>query len=664
VRLGKKSTIDETRAAALLNLSVAPWRHGARARAWMPVPYRYYGAHCVPGTTEVLTRGGWIALEHWTGGDIAQVHTDQTIEFLPAKPYVGPVIDKWIGVRAPYLRCDFTLGHTIPRLMQHHFSWDTIRAGELLDRSFIWTPLAGRLITTGAITPDQMRVLAMVQADGHWELDSAQGRGLFIFLRKPRKIERARYLLRAAGVSFRESASPSHPGYMRFSVAWRDLPAWLTPERKFFGAWLLDSKVEAREALLQEIQHWDGWVQGGQVCYSTSVRANADWLATLAHLTGRCASLNIHHHRGADGYNRAENYRVQLRQRNYGQVSREHSELLNAKSQQAYCATTQTGFFLARCQGRIFVTGNTGRFSGDGGFNFANLRRGSPIRDAITAPEDMRIVHRDSSQIEARMVAWLAGCETLLAAFRECRDVYCEFASLFYRREITKADTLERFVGKTAVLGLGYGMGHEKFRRTLYVGNGGISVRLDEPDAIGLVGTYRETYSEIPVLWRRAERTLDHMLPMPKSPLAFTRLPVIQIEGDQVKLPNGLSIRYPNLRLDLEDDQMYYDAPVKSGVMTPRKIYGPKLIENISQALARIVITDVMVNIYADCGYFPFMSTYDSLDYCVPVSDVAWFNQYLDVQFAVAPDWAKGLPLASEGGWGRTLLAAEKGQNG
>ena len=654
-RLRVKSTIEETRAAALLALSQRDW--GGKGAGWAPIPYKYYGAHCVPGDTEVLTLDGWVALEHWQGGTIAQVRPDQTIEFLPAQRFVGPETDQWIGVRAPYLRCDFTPGHTVPRLMQHHFTWNTIRAVELLSRSFIYTPLAGRLRAAGSITAEQMRVLAMVQADGHWEIDPAQGRGLAIFVKKPRKIERARVLLAAAGVPHREGVFDSQPGYVRFSVRQIDAPPWLTSDRKFFGAWLLDSTPEAREALMHELQHWDGWVQGNQVCYSSSDKVNVDWLATLAHLTGRCASIGVHER----DEGRRTNYRIQLRQRSHGIVSQDHSESLT-KMQRAYCATTQTGFFLARSHGRIFVTGNTGRFSGDGGVNFANLTRGSPIRGAIEAPPGHRIVHRDASQIEARMVAWLAGCRPLVKAFEEGRDIYSEFASLFYGRTVTKADKAERFCGKTAILSLGYGAGHVRFRHALFIGNGGISVRLTEAEALRLVRLYRDTFAAIPELWHRADQMLRAMMPG-QNYQDFEPIPVIQYDPGVVWLPNGMSIQYPNLHWQMDatsgQSEIVYKAP-RAG---SKKIYGAKMTENITQALARIVVTNTMIRVYHTTGFRPFMSTYDSLDYLCPEDGAEAFDALLEREFAVVPEWTPGLPLASEGGFGRTLLEAEQGVN-
>src|SRR6202040_1536873 len=103
----------------------------------------------------------------------------------------------------------------------------------------------------------------------------------------------------------------------------------------------------------------------------------------------------------------------------------------------------------------------THRLSGDDKTNWQNFARISPIRAGIVAPPGYRVVHRDSSQIEARMVAWLAKCAKLLRAFAEGCDVYSEFASTIYLRNITRADIKERFVGKTAILGLGYNCGPE-----------------------------------------------------------------------------------------------------------------------------------------------------------------------------------------------------------
>ena len=102
-----------------------------------------------------------------------------------------------------------------------------------------------------------------------------------------------------------------------------------------------------------------------------------------------------------------------------------------------------------------YYAAHTGRFGGTESLNLQNLPRGSVLRKALTAPEGQRLFVADLSNIEARMLAWLANQEDLLDAFAAGRDVYSEFASQIYGRPVTKADKLERYVGKTAILGLG-----------------------------------------------------------------------------------------------------------------------------------------------------------------------------------------------------------------
>jgi DNA polymerase len=311
---------------------------------------------------------------------------------------------------------------------------------------------------------------------------------------------------------------------------------------------------------------------------------------------------------------------------------------------------------------------HTGRPSGDGGFNFTNLRRGSPIRDAIEAPEGMRVVHRDSSQIEARMVAFLSGCWTLLEAFAQGRDIYSEFATEFYGCAITKADKPRRFVGKTCILGLGYGMGAPRLRHTLFIGAGGVSVKVTEEEAAVLVKLYRNLYSEIPWLWKRAARMAEQIIllsgrrwnPKLVGHDGETAIPAVRVGHDSIILPNNMRICYPEIRHQTINTPAGIETQLGFARGTGfKKLFGGSIVENISQALARIVITDAMIRIYAETGYHPTLTTYDSLDYIVPVEDAPAMDLILAREFAVRPSWAPNLPLASEGGFGRTLLIAE-----
>jgi len=311
----------------------------------------------------------------------------------------------------------------------------------------------------------------------------------------------------------------------------------------------------------------------------------------------------------------------------------------------------------------------THRFSGDSGVNWLNFRRGSMVKAALAAPPGYRCVHRDASQIEARMVAWLSGCAYLVQAFAEGRDVYCEFASNIYGHTITPEDKLERFIGKTAILSLGYGASADRFRHMLYVGNGGISVTLDIEEAQSIVYGYRNSFPEIPALWNIGEVLLNKVIGRARRPaLNSQRVDPMRIEmlpvepgHDCLWLPSGLAISYPNIRAvrGIERVELVYDDPYGGN----RKIYGAKCVENISQALARIVVTDIAVRVHHKTGHHPFLCTYDSLDYVVPEGEAAEMDELLDHEFSVVPSWAEGLPLASEGGWGETLLDAERRVN-
>jgi DNA polymerase len=159
-----------------------------------------------------------------------------------------------------------------------------------------------------------------------------------------------------------------------------------------------------------------------------------------------------------------------------------------------------------------YYAAHTGRWGGDDKINLQNLpSRGSNagrLKSSITAPEGHVIIDSDSSQIEARTVAWLAGQEDLNSAFTNGEDVYKIMASAIYAKpadEITKA---ERFVGKTTVLGAGYGMGAVKFQMQLKTF--GVDVDLDECKRI--IDVYRKTYPAIPALWKQGQRCIESII--------------------------------------------------------------------------------------------------------------------------------------------------------
>lgn len=638
-RLGVKSTLEETRTASLI---------GVAERGPLPIMLNYYGAHCVPGDTEVLTPTGWERLDTWEGGAIAQWNSDRDIiTFENAERYVGPEVGKWVRSTAPYMPVEMTLGHTVPVLGHRNRKLTPMAAGDMIGRGSSYVPTSSYVSgVLRSYTPEQTRVLVMVQADGSFEIQSGAGRRLSIFLKKPRKIQRARELLTAAGVKFIEQTYPSWPGYVRFVVRYRDYPKWLSPERKLFGPWIMGCPLDV---FIAELQHWDGWVQGGQMCYSTSDYTNAEWIQTAAHLAGMGCAISVREGKG----NRRTNYALRFRDRAECMVKKHHLEVVE-KLQQSYCVKSRTGYWLARANKHIFITGNTGRFSGGDKMNLQNLPRGGTLRRALCAPKGKVLVASDSAQIEARIVAWVAGQEHLLSAFREGRDVYSEFATDVYGRKITKEDRLERHVGKTAVLGLGYGMGAPKFRATLALGAGGIKVEMDDGEAKRIVQAYRSKYPLIPQLWNRCGWALAQMAQGKTGDIR----PYLPFGPEYIGLPNGLQINYPLLQVAeggfkyCGDTRTYFEAAkarvLGSNVSTVKwqYIYGGKVVENIVQALARIVVAEQMVTIGQ--RYKTVLQVHDEIVIMVDEHEAEEALEFVQQVMKTPPTWAPDLPVNCE----------------
>jgi DNA polymerase len=126
-------------------------------------------------------------------------------------------------------------------------------------------------------------------------------------------------------------------------------------------------------------------------------------------------------------------------------------------------------------------------------------------RGALIASPGKELYAADFNAIEARKLAWLSNCSTLLTLFNtKGGDPYCDMASAIYDRPITKADKTERNLGKKAILGLGYAMGWEKFQMTVYMDEG---IWLPDEFCQTIVNIYRkDKYPEIPALWRATEK--------------------------------------------------------------------------------------------------------------------------------------------------------------
>lgn len=301
---------------------------------------------------------------------------------------------------------------------------------------------------------------------------------------------------------------------------------------------------------------------------------------------------------------------------------------------------------------------HTGRASGGDKINLQNLPRGGSLRKSIKAPDGHSMVASDSSQIEARVVAWLAGETDLLGAFAGGRDIYSEFASDVYGKKVTKSDKVERFVGKTCILGLGYGMGKDKFKAALKIGMGGISVDVDIDEAERVVNLYRSKYANIAALWKEGQKALDAIYKGFEFELGTAKL---KCDHEGIHLPNGMKIIYPELR---KSDDGNYEYKNRYGFT---KIYGGKLIENVVQALARIVVFDQMAKIdqklrAVDSDKHRFkvaLTVHDEVVAVVPDKAAEKVKAMMEKLMTEAPSWCKDLPVACEADVGKSYADAK-----
>ena len=295
-----------------------------------------------------------------------------------------------------------------------------------------------------------------------------------------------------------------------------------------------------------------------------------------------------------------------------------------------------------------YYAAHTGRWGGTDKINLQNLpSRGAnagKLKKAIRAPKGYEIIDSDSSQIEARVLAWFAGQTDLVEAFRRKDDVYKVMAAAIYSKAAQEISKEERFVGKTTILGSGYGMGALKFQAQLKA----FGTQVSEGEARHIVDTYRVTYPKVPQLWQQAGTVLEAIMANQSVPFGNG---CIEVHGkDGLLMPNGLYQRYPNLRKIIDSDgkeQFVYDS--KRG---PNKIYGGKLVENVCQSLARIIIGEQLIKIAKK--YRVVLTVHDAIACIAPKDEIESAIAYVEECMQWTPEWAQGLPLGCEAGHGES----------
>lgn len=289
-----------------------------------------------------------------------------------------------------------------------------------------------------------------------------------------------------------------------------------------------------------------------------------------------------------------------------------------------------------------YYAAHTGRWGGDDKLNLQNLpaRGTNALKNSILAPDGYVIIDADSSQIEARVLAWLSGQTDLVDAFAKGEDVYKIMASSIYSKPIDEINKQERFVGKTTILGSGYGMGAEKFQSQLQ--GFGTDVPLAECNRI--IDVYRKTYPMIPQLWKQAGRCLDAMLRGVINTIGVQPQALSMDSENGFILPNGYFLTYKDLRKNGTE----YVYKSRNGYT---RIYGGKVVENLCQAIARCVIGEQMVRMSQK--YRVVLTVHDAVACVVPEAEAQEAQKYIEECMRWTPEWATGLPLNCESGIGR-----------
>jgi hypothetical protein len=293
-----------------------------------------------------------------------------------------------------------------------------------------------------------------------------------------------------------------------------------------------------------------------------------------------------------------------------------------------------------------YYAAHTGRWGGSDSVNLQNLPSRGPnagkLKKAILAPEGYVFIDADSSQIEARTLAWEAEQDDLVESFARGEDVYKIMAAAIYGKaeeEITKE---ERFVGKTTILGAGYGMGGPKFQAQLKT----FGTDLSTDECARIISVYRSRYPKIPQLWRESQEALRCMVRGQTMKLGHNDLLTVNDKG--ILLPNGLHIFYNGIReiADAEGKRQFvYDT--RTG---PNKIYGGKVVENFTQAVARCIIGEQMLKIAK--RYKVVLTVHDAIGIIARREEADEARAYVESCMRWVPSWAEGLPVNCESGMG------------
>jgi DNA polymerase len=317
-----------------------------------------------------------------------------------------------------------------------------------------------------------------------------------------------------------------------------------------------------------------------------------------------------------------------------------------------------------------YYGGHTGRWSGSEGINVQNLgsrgRAGSGVhplisdmRTMLTAPDDYTFAIVDSAQVEARILAWLAGQQDLVDAFAEGKDIYSEFATTLFGTLVYKSNEddpkpvkrildIRRGFGKDAILGCGYGMGAEKFYKRCRANqdlrplfdSGEYNFKFIEK----LIKTYRTTYQRIPDFWNRIEKLFKNVIKYSNENCAYSSgfgIGLLRLWNQNgniyIQLPSKRTLIYRHCSIDKKGKIKWHWG----------HLWGGSITENIVQAIARDLLGFWIFKL-EDNYIKVVMHNHDEAVCLVKENDINILDDIVSI-LRTTPQWATGLPLDAEG---------------
>jgi hypothetical protein len=292
---------------------------------------------------------------------------------------------------------------------------------------------------------------------------------------------------------------------------------------------------------------------------------------------------------------------------------------------------------------------HTTRWSGGDKVNFQNFKRGSDLRKGLGAPAGHTIVKADKSQIECRILNYVAEQWDVIERFKEGHDPYLPIASQFYGRSITRDDPAERGVGKQLELSCGYGAGAETIVRTAKRGTYGPPVHLTQSEGLSARDLYRSTHPGVVAYWKQASRLI--------SAIGGTNQPIqwgpLRVDTGHISL-NDIPIWYPELHFhrDEESGEEYWRYRSRKGWV---KLYGGKLVENVVQFMSRVDMSQSLLRILSRTNIRPAQLEHDAATWVIKNDLVDPFVAIVREEMIRPPTWLPGIPLGVDIATGSTM---------